>query len=247
MKQLIIIFLVFSFQFLTLHSFAQTVLLEQDVNADTIPAIEGPNMKNYNHWYMSYGFVLGNSEGDGGDVLMGISGEYLFGLRYKRKINNNLAIGLGLHYGWVNYFVQQDSSKTFPNSEQHKTERLVYNNIGAEGYFRINYGKRGNHIGNFFDLGAYGEWGYLINHITKDKHDPAQVGAGMVQVKRSRLQYVNRVNYGAMMRVGFNRYVLYGKYRLSNLFKEDYPTSENSLNYPEFPRIVAGIEIGLFE
>ena len=220
---------------------AQTILMAEDVNEDTIPDTNGPNLVNYWHTFMGYGLILGNSEGEGARTKPGLSYEFIGGIRYKRRINNTLGVGFDIQYGQHSFNIQQDSAKTLPNSELHDKEKLIYHNLGLTLYTRINFGKRGNTMGNFIDLGAYGDWGYIINHYTKDKHDTALVGASVEEVTLSRLVYTNPINHGVFIRGGISRYVVYAKYRLSNLFKEDY-----IIPYTELPRFIVGVEIGLY-
>lgn len=234
------------FSFLFFGGWAQTVLLEQDVNADTVPPSSGPNMKNYTHSYFRYGFVAGQPDSAGADIKPGYSNEFAFGVRYKRRITNFYSLGFDVFYNNINYHLKQDSSKIFPNPVLHKKEKLAYNNFGIELYNRINFGKRGNIIGNFVDIGGYGEWGFSIKHFYRDELAVAQTGASMIEVTNKRLLYTNNLNYGAVVRIGINRYAFYGKYRVSDIIKSGY-LSQTGLNYPEFPRIIVGIEIGLLK
>lgn len=245
-RTIIISMLFFCFSIGNGRGWAQTILLEQDVNADTLSPTAGPNMKNYTHSYFRYGFVLGKSDSAGTEIKPGYSNEFTFGVRYKRRVSNFYSLGFDVFYNNINYHLKQDSSKIFPNPVLHKKEKLAYNNFGAEIYNRINFGKRGNIIGNFIDLGGYGEWGFTIKHFYRDELAVAQTGASVRDVTNKRLLYTNNLNYGAAARFGIGRYVIYGKYRLSDIFKEDY-LAQTGLNYAELPRIIVGIEIGLLK
>lgn len=224
---------------------AQTVLLEEDVNKDTLSPASGPNMKNYTHSYFRYGFVLGKST-PGAEIKTGNSNEVSFGVRYKRRLANFYALGADFFYNNINYHLKQDSAKIFPTPALHKKEKLAYNNFGLELYNRINFGKRGNIIGNYFDFGGYGEWGFIIKHFYRDELAVAQAGASVREVTNRRLLYTNELNYGAVARIGFNRYSVYGKYRLSDIVKESY-LNETGFFYPELPRFIVGVEIGLLK
>lgn len=229
----------------TQYLFSQTILMEEDVNADTLPPTFGPNLKNFVHSYFRYGFVAGKSEGAGAEIIPGLSNEFSFGIRYKRKMNNFYALGFDVFYNKINYRLKQISSKVFPDTlHNHIAEKFFYNNFGLEIYNRFNFGKRGNILGNFLDLGGYGEWGFSIKHFFKDDLDTAQTGAKMREITNKKLLYANNLNYGATLRFGMNRFILYGKYRLSDIFKANY-LAENKLKYPELPRLIVGLEIGL--
>ena len=89
------------FAFLLLFTFiakAQTVLLEEDVNSDTIKKTVGPNLRNYHHLYISYGMMADKSE-KGADINYGKSSTLEVGYRYKLRVTNHYAIGTDLWWG----------------------------------------------------------------------------------------------------------------------------------------------------
>ena len=61
-----------------------------------------------------------------------------------------------------------------------------------------------------------------------------------VKVSTTRLSYVENISYGFMARLGTNRYALTARYRTSDLFVTGY-------DLPELPRLVLGVELGLFK
>lgn len=218
---------------------AQEVLLDVNVNADTVPKKFGPNMKNYTYSFISYGLVLGKSDSTGMESRMWRSNEFIAGIRYKYKISNHVALGTSIYYGLINYHIVQDD-KLFPEPSRYNKEKFIYNNFGGDAYLRLNFGKRGNRVGNFIDFGGYGDWGFSIKHYTLVEYPTAVNGIHFFETYRYGLDYTNPVNYGGLIRIGLNRFVFYGKYRLSNLFN-------TTVRYPELPRIIAGVEIGLFK
>lgn len=228
---------------------AQSILMEEDVNADTIPLSSGPNMKNFTHTYFRYGFALGKADSAGVEVLPGASAGFTFGIRYKRRFSNFYSLGFDVNYNNINYRLKQDSSKRFPDPVLHDKEKIAFNNLGFELYNRFNFGKRGNILGTFIDLGGYGDWAFSVKHYYKDIPEIASIiGANSVEVTNSRLVFVNPFNYGAGLKIGMNRYVIFAKYRLSNLFKDNFIVAYPALTVnPELPRIIVGIEIGLLK
>ena len=216
----------------------QDVLLEEDVKADTIKQTVGPNLKHFTHLYFDLGFIVGESETEGADINYGKSYTFSIGYRYKRKICNFYAIGFDISYYFMSYNLKQNIFKILPNDSIHNKEKLIFNNLGLELYNRFNFGKRGNYIGNFIDIGAYGNWAYKIKHYTKDDINVDINKAKIKQVTYTGLVYPEELNYGLRARIGINRYVLSATYRLSDLFKEIY-------DYPELPRLSVGLQIGL--
>lgn len=219
---------------------AQGILMEKNVfEKDSTKKEFGPNEKHYFHNYIAFGYVLDQPEKVGADIETFGSFDFMFGMRYKRRFNNFYAMGLDLRYRNTSLKLKQDSSKILPDNVLHDKEKLHFNAIDLEFYNRFNFGKRGNHIGKFLDIGAYGNWNFSESHETKDEFKVANyAGASVTYVSNKRLVYLNAFNYGLAARIGFGKFVLYGTYRLSDI------VTANSI-YPELPRIVGGIQIGL--
>ncbi len=236
-KLIILIALVFICQF----SYSQTILLEENVKNDTVVKTNGPNLKNFSHLYVGYGMILGPSDGVGSNITTGLSYEISLGYRYKRKICNFYAIGFDVHYNTLSYRIAQDDDKILPNISSHDKEKIIFHNWGAEVYNRFNFGKRGNQVGNFLDIGAYANWISNSVHYTKDDVASANINfnnAEVVEVYNKKLLYTEDFSYGVKARVGINRYSVFAEYRLSDLFKSEYI-------YSELPRLTVGVEIGI--
>lgn len=227
---------------------AQDVVIDEDVNADTLLASSGPNRANYFHWYATYGLVSMQPEAAGADIIFGYSYHVSFGLRYKRRLTNWLAIGSSLDFGTTSYRLKQDSSKVMPNAGLHDKEVVAFSDMVLAPYVRINIGRRGNTLGNYLDLIGWGGWNYASKHFTKDKLSIANAsGASLVETTEKRLVWSEPLNYGVGARIGIGRYAVYGKYRLSDRIIKT--VSANGLTgssiYPELPRLVVGFEMGL--
>jgi len=235
------IYFITLFCFLGFFSNAQTVLLEENVEKDTITPKWGQNYKNYQHFYIDYGFLVDQPEKKGADIKYGNTHTFSIGYRYKRRLCNFYAIGFDLSYYRFTYNLKQDSNKILPNTLQHNKEKLIFNNLSLELYNRFNIGRRGNLIGKFIDIGVYGNWAYGIKHFYRDELSNANPNnhANIVEVTNKNLDYMENINYGLRARVGINRYTISANYRLSNFFKEKY-------NYPELPRLSIGLQIGFY-
>jgi len=231
MKLLFILLL--SFLFLTANT--QEIVFSQDVKSDTVRPTKGPNLKYFTHPYIGLGFPLYTNE----DVTYTKTGSSMivdYGVRFKRRFTNTFAVGLDLSMNWAAYKIKQAAGKSFPGSAINKKEKFQVNSLTPAVYARINVGKRGNFVGNFMDLGAYGSWNWKRAHKTTNENDEGE----RVKVLTSRLTYMESLSYGLLARIGINRYVLSARYRLSDLFK-------SSSAIPEVPRFSAGLEVGLFK
>ncbi len=223
---------------------AQTVVLQQDVNQDTIQSNWGPNKKHYKHFYFGYGLGIGTENRtwngtDVKDIKYGFGTNTLMvGWRYKLRLAEHYAIGLDVNYNRQAYRFKQTDHKVFPMPGKYDKERLALHNFALEFYNRINFGRRGNHLGTFVDLGAYGEWNFNNSLLIEGDFGPGINRAKSYKTKLKDLNYVNDLNYGLSLRAGYDRFAIFGKYRLSDMF-DDKKTG----NYPELPRLHVGLQI----
>lgn len=218
-------------------SFAQEILLEQNPGNDTIIQNWGPNRKNYIHSFYSYGFLCGQQVSDSAQINYGNSYSFSVGYRYKRKIVKFYEIGIGFSYSYTGFNIKQNDKKVFPNKATHDKEVLNLNYLSGSIFNRFIIGKRGNMIGNYFDLGVYGGWMFSGSHKTKTEYDqPTTSGSHVTKVINKKLNYLQKFDYGAIARLGRNKFSVYAKYRLSDLFREES-------GFPELPGLEAGIEL----
>lgn len=237
-KNTVILLLSFFLFGLTLS--AQKVLFENQVDPDDFYNTYGANEKNFSHFYLGTGMHIMQGE-SGATIQHGKTYTPQIGLRYKRKLNNTFAIGYDFSWMKYNYNLKQEPGKLLPNDVINDKEMLVFNSFGLELYYRINFGRRGNYMGTFFDMGAYGNWAYRNKHVTvNDFDDDLGLLYGRRIVTNRKLKYTQPFNYGVRGRIGINRYVIFGEYRLSSLFKEEF-------NFPELPKLQVGLQIGIHQ
>jgi hypothetical protein len=230
MKRIIFIALLFA----SANAFTQEILLEQNVKSDSIRPSRGPNLKNFSHFYIGLGFPINTNE-DVTYTKFGSSTNIDFGFRYKRKFTNFFATGFDLGIGSTTYNLSQDVPKTVPDTIINEKEKFRIFSVSPSAYLRFNFGRRGNYVGNFLDLGAYGDWNIRKLHLTVNENEQDE----KVKVETTRLDYMENFSYGFLARAGSNRYVVTAKYRMSDIFKSSYAI-------PELPRLTVGVEVGLF-
>ncbi|TGE19993.1 hypothetical protein [Hymenobacter elongatus] len=220
----------------TLPGAAQRVLLRENLAADTARSVFGPNRAYYNHFYLGFGMVAGPAAGTGAEVRYGSSAELVVGLRNKFRVSQALALGFDVRYARIAYYLAQTPQKTVPTSAQHHREYLALPQAQLEAFGRLNYGRRGNVIGRYLDVGGWGGWVLGTAHHYEDK--PSH-GAKRVTVTEHGLDYPRRWAYGVGGRIGSGRYALTARYRLSDVFRGGVDPQ-----YPELPRWVLGVEVG---
>jgi hypothetical protein len=204
----------------------------------------GANKRHYVHAYINTGFMLTSSDGSGGDIIYGKSHSITPGVRYKLKISEVFAVGASLNYTYNVWHLRQTDDKQIPNTILYNKEKLLNHNLGADAFFRFNLGKRTNTVGNFIDLGAYGEWSYSNArkyYINVDLHlDPRAFDYYITTQKN--LVYLEKLNYGLTARFGYGKYIIFGRYRMTDIFTPEF---KEAISTTEFPRLIIGFEIGL--
>lgn len=212
---------------------AQQVMLSEDVAIDSTIAKRGPNRKHHTHSFMSFGASV--DEGSAGAKVVRPRMDYFnIGVRYKRRLAEHFAVGFDVTYGLEDYRLKQEAGKKLPDTLLNDRERMIFSSIAGGVYMRFNYGRRGNQLGRYIDLGGYGNIVFDHTHFTKNK----KTDGSTIRSRTTGLNYYQLLNYGLSARVGFNKFILFGQYRVSNMFYGDK-------NLPELPRILAGLQFVL--
>jgi hypothetical protein len=235
MKRIMKKILTIALLLLSLNVFSQEILLEQNVKADTIRPTRGPNLKNFTYGYVGLGFPIYTNEPVNYTKPV-LSTAIDIGVRYKRRLTNFLAVGVNLGFVATAYKLKQNGGKTMLDTIINKKEKFQINTLEGSVYARLNVGRRGNYIGNYLDLGVYGGWNLQKKHKTTNINDAGE----KVKVSTTKLKYVENFTYGLLARIGTGRYALTAGYRLSDIFKPSYAM-------PELPRLLVGVEVGLFK
>jgi hypothetical protein len=216
---------------------AQQVLVQANVADDTVKTVFGANRNYFGHLYVGYGLLAG-AAGSGAGLRYGLrSSEIRGGSRLKFRLTQAVAFNFDLGYAYQRYDLAQNGQKTIPSTQLHRRESLGLHQLYSEASVRLNAGRRGNTIGSYLDLFAGGGRVVGTNHVTEDEPAP---GIGSVETTERGLPYFRRWTGGVGARLGLDRYALVSRYRLTSAFGSGYAT------WPELPRWVIGVEIGLF-
>lgn len=195
----------------------------------------GPNKDKYTHIFVAYGFLLGDPESDSAKIIYGKSSTFQVGLLFKWRMAKLLELGFDLSYHYSAFHLQQDSSKVIPNSVLHDKGKMLFNNLMLTPFARIKFKNKYHSTGTFLDLGGFAGFTYRAVHYTIDYN--LVPNSHRTKMRDIRLAYNKWYSYGLMARLGFNRIIFYGKYRMSDLFKAKF-------DYPELPRYEVGLMIG---
>ena len=230
--------------------YGQELLLSETVSSDTLIMSEGPNTKKFSHSYIGLAFAVG-PDLPGSRINYGKSFEFTIGQRTKWRVNNFYAIGLDMIYHVNSYSLKQEKDKLLPNDSIHSREKIKFHNIGLGFYNRFNYGKRGNYMGNFVDVGMQFDVPFAASITSKDDLNLAGQNNGRVETtKTTKLRFLTDYNYSGYLRLGFNKVVVTASYRLSDLFRSDptlFTKYNNGLSkYPELPVLHIGIQMSFY-
>jgi len=212
---------------------AQQVLLQADVANDTIPSRTGPNRRYFGHLYVGYALAVGPSALG---VQRGLSSSELqLGGRLKRRLGPYFALNVDLRYAYLRYRLDPGVPRPGPFGAGFESQYFSYHQVQGEASLRLTpYRRRGNTVGRYLDLLAYGGPALATTYATEG---PGPSG-GRLEVVAHRPDYLARWLGGVGVRVGSNSVALVGRYRLSNALR--------SSGLPEPPRWQVGLEIGWF-
>lgn len=228
---------------LALGGFAQTIILKQTVN-DNLEKEDGnfgPNRRHFYHPYTGFGFVLGGYDHNNDTLPPTRFGSSFFvssGTRYYRNFNPLFAriIDYEISYEQHAYDLTKDTSIALP-VDNHDLKKAKYwmAKIGAGWSYQFNFKpKRGNQLGAYLSFGVYGD--LLVFRRFWSVYEPEVSSfSKSVKVGLGRLSYVNRWDYGGIVRFGRTNWSLFAKYRYSDYFVND------DYNFKELPRIVIGL------
>lgn len=229
--------------FLASSVFAQEIVLEKNVEEQYEEA-KGPNMRIFSHIYIGAGGIADFDESNGTSINAWRSGQYIVGYRFKLKVLSFYSLGMDLNYKMDQYFMEGDDTNpfdplnplTFTTGEKKQT--FTNNGVGLELWQRINIGNRGNNLGKYFDAGFRGQWNISDVEKVIINFDNAQFN-GRQRLYNRRLKYVEEFSYGLSGRIGFDKWIIHGYYRLSDLFKSEF-------DIPELPRLTIGVQFAIY-
>ncbi len=213
---------------------AQGPLMNRTVAKDTAMGNRGPNLKKYRHWFVNVGFLIPHSNNH--YLKYGLSNEIGFGFRTKRKIAEHYAIGLDFAYQYRNYNLKKFINYPGVDSLNVTKERFVQRGIQMGLYQRINYGRRGNFLGKYIDLVIWGEVPFWNLHSYRFSSPESQKMFGKNgKIVLRNFEWDETFLYGVQLRIGFNKSIIYGNYRFSQMFS-------TSSGLPQLSPIMVGFQ-----
>lgn len=213
---------------------SQTVLLSVDRATDSLPTQWGPNLKKYSHTFFSAGLIASSGEA-GGQIIVGPSTEFAFGLRDKYRVGKVYSLGWDISVNLRIFKLRQDAGKQLPDTLISDVSRMDYGSAILGVFQRFNVDPlRGNTLGKYLDTGVYGEWFYSIHYIRKDR----MPDGSRLKQQFTKLPFTRSFSAGVFTRIGLNKISFYGRFRLTSLFLP-------SFQFPELPALTLGVEAAI--
>ena len=225
----------------------QEPIHSREVRTEPQKELTGPNTDYYQHGVFSFGYSIPMDESDSLQTRVGGSFMLEYGTRGKVKVNEWFAGVWDLSYHRMRYEIQQDSMMNLLGlGTEYEKQFLVRHSLQAGIGFRINFGKRGNTLGKYLDLAGYGSWafGNRMRIITEDEPTQGNFGSREQDLQFERLTFLDPLEYGVNTRVGLNKVIFWGRYRLSDIFRAD-AAFNNGRQLPNIMPLAVGIQFAL--
>ncbi|MCB9261534.1 MAG: hypothetical protein H6607_04100 [Flavobacteriales bacterium] len=208
---------------------AQSIMLKQDVNEDTVVSNFGRNRKHFYAGNVGFASIIGNTDNDSFSLKNAASWQFNAGVYYKYRVSQPYSLVFRLDYVFDKYKFKTDSSNVKYANLVMQTARLEFAN-------RFNYGRRGNYLGRYLEIGISADYAYRNRFFTKTTAPDNSNYTSEKSILYG-LKYIEPFNYSAHARLGFNKFVLTADYRLSD-------NTNNLVNY-NLPPLAVGVLLDL--
>lgn len=208
---------------------AQTVVLEVPQAVDTTEVNYGPNRKFFVQSVYGLGFFAGRSDS---------SAPYVAGRSYAIRLSslakirwtNFLSNCIELGYQYFEIPFDQTQAKTFPDTSQNRKQKLRGLQIEGNVYQRFNFGRRGDRIGNYIDIGIGANWIPFLANIRKNDLPDGR----RQKTIENKLPFKKNLYYTAIAKLGIGGFYVFGQYQLS-------PWVKDGFGDPEIPALLLGL------
>lgn len=220
---------------------AQRVLVHEEPDTSGEIPMYGKNRAMYVHGLMKIGIIAPIYET--GAQTNYFSTSLSYEARAKAKICSWNAFVLDFGYRCDRFVITQNVNKQIPGLfGNHKRERISIHNLSFAFCDRFNFGRRGNILGIYLDVGFYGDYAFRAAHLYVDEFYNTNSSVAqhtVTRVKENQLVYINTLNYGLTTRLGWEWGSFYAMYRMTDLVLDNPPLTV----YPDLPKLVIGIEM----
>lgn len=229
---LILIFLLLSS--LTYPLVAQDVIYSEEHSEEVFTRKWGPNKKHHASSFLRLSAPVNQSSYQTVKVFGSL--DFAIGARYKRRFCDFYSTGFDLYYSTGGYNLKTPTKPigNYGTLSKWDKERYSHSAISGAWYHRFNYGRRGNHLGKYFEAGVYGQYHYILRH----RFEGSDIDNDISLDSKWANLHMNRTEWGFQAGFGFNKWKLFGQYRWS-----DYLTMGKYTI--DLPPLKVGLEVAL--
>lgn len=230
------------FSFITLSINSQIIVLKETVPDDFEEEDKGfgPNRKRFSHPFASYGSFSNKYDHTGrtsDKTKFGSSLDLTSGTRSYLKVNKFYALtfDFGISLRMFGMKLNENSLLPLPTNDLTKSKYWL-SSIGMAIGNQLNLKpNRGNQLGTYINIGAYGNFNYLRRYTAwYNKNDLIPYN---YKINLKNFKDLNLFDYGVVLKYGKPNFTFFAKYRVSDLFlNKDFVLNE-------LPRITFGIEL----
>ena len=233
MKRYIILTIFFSI--LGASAISQNVLFSDDAENAYEISRKGRNRASFGHLYTGYRVAPAYFSSEENQVW---NGEYFVGRRAKYALTRHYAMGWELEY--LHTAVSWDMQVLMGSAEKSVSEkhRYISHALLASYYNRITFGKVGDNIGKFLDIGVYGAWNFSKKSVISGETDEGQ----SYETTKKSPGYDDDFFYGVKARLGIHRIAVTADYRLVT---PDFTSAPSVDIY--MPEFTVGLEFSLYK
>ncbi len=222
---------------------AQELIMEETVESSPGSSLFGQNKKHFIETRLFYGF-LNIWDDNSYPVKFFGSGEFEALVRYKLKISPILSTGTSAAFLNQEYI---SDNTNIPDSLSNDRDVFKISSLKSTIFLRFNFDpKRGNYLGKYIETGMYGSWSYsLKKEITNNYDESDELGIRKSKEILSGLDFLNRIQYGTYVSLGFGNYEISYRHRMSWIFNENtYPEDQRiDFSLRDFSRNTLGLSI----
>ncbi len=214
---------------------AQEVIFEEEVKENRYSNF-GQNMQHFLHPFVDVAFIASFENAVNAEFLIGSSGKLGAGLRYKYKLINWLAAGTDVEVSSYNvYFAIPQNEENTQNIPYNNEKQCTFQSVELNPYIRFNFGKRGNIIGKFIDIGAINSFNINNRLIEKFKTSGTDQVVNRMKIETPK-SAIDKFALSPFIRFGMNRNSLFIAYRITNLQLADVVA--------QVPEFTFGLQMG---
>lgn len=216
---------------------AQEIVMDETVNDEVFSRTFGPNGQHYFHRYFAWSVPVSRLSEQA--VKPFSSAQFDFGMLYKYRLNKFLSAGGDFRAEFVSYRLKNmNTLQPYLLLPEWEKEMVTQINTTLAGYGRVNFGKRGNHLGKYLDLGMFGGYSLFNSHVFRGEDIVTETD---VNAQRNYVPYMRRWAWGFQAGFGVNILKINARYRMS-----DY-LIKGKVNGGDLPKLMIGLEIGIPE